>query len=157
MNPQGEKVVFDCMIFVQALLSPGGPAGSCLSLCEASNVRLICSRTTLAEVRRIIDRPNIRKRRPQLTDTVIRNFIIRILQVVEISAEPQRRFPYPRDPDDEPYLNLAIAENADYLVSRDNDLLDLAKPDNSDGLRLRQEAPNLRIVDPIEFLRDHSS
>ena len=34
-------------------------------------------------------------------------------------------FTLARDPDDEPYLNLAIAVSADYLVTRDNDMLDL--------------------------------
>ena len=34
-------------------------------------------------------------------------------------------FAYPRDPKDEPYVNLAVAAAADYVVTRDKDLLDL--------------------------------
>ena len=41
----------------------------------------------------------------------------------------KRRFGYPRDPDDEPYLNLAIKAKADFIVTRDKDLLDLMKWD----------------------------
>jgi predicted nucleic acid-binding protein len=51
-----------------------------------------------------------------------------------------------RDPDDEPYLNLAIAAKASFLVSRDNDLLDLMKDD-----AFRKAYPDLAIVDPPTF------
>lgn len=54
-----------------------------------------------------------------------------------------------RDPDDEPYLNLALAARAHYLVSRDNGLLDLMQ--NED---FRSRYPELRIVEPIDLLRD---
>ena len=68
--------------------------------------------------------------------------------------EVPRLFVYERDPKDEPYINLAIAAGASYLVSRDADILDLAERDNHDGARLRRYAPNLRILDPASFLAD---
>ena len=46
-----------------------------------------------------------------------------------------------------PYLNLALAARVGYLVSRDNDLLDLMK----DAWFLGK-FPQLRIVDPVTFL-----
>lgn len=36
-----------------------------------------------------------------------------------------KQFSYERDPKDEPYVNLALAAGAKYLVTRDKDLLDL--------------------------------
>lgn len=54
-----------------------------------------------------------------------------------------------RDPKDEPYLNLAIATKAEYLVTRDRDLLDLMH-DSS----FQQRYPDLRILDPVEFLNE---
>ena len=59
---------------------------------------------------------------------------------------------YERDPDDEPYLNLAIAAGAQYLVSRDNDLLDLQNPDSKPGQQLRALLPRLTILDPVDFI-----
>jgi hypothetical protein len=67
---------------------------------------------------------------------------------------PPRRFLFNRDPKDEPYINLEIAAQAEFLVSRDNDILDLAKPDDADAVRLRAIAPDIRIVEPREFVRD---
>ena len=58
-------------------------------------------------------------------------------------------FEYPRDPKDEPYINLAIATDADYLASRDKDLLDLLRdPD------FTMRFPNIRVLDPASLLRE---
>ncbi len=55
----------------------------------------------------------------------------------------------PRDPKDEPYLDLAIAAKAHYLVSRDLDLLDLMH-----DASFRQSQPGLVILDPAAFLQE---
>ncbi len=51
-------------------------------------------------------------------------------------------------PNDLPYLNLAVASRAEFLVSWDDDLLDLMQ-DPSFVARF----PRLRIVNPVTFLR----
>ena len=56
-------------------------------------------------------------------------------------------FSFPRDPDDEPYVDLAIATQSSFLVSRDSDLLDLMKDEAS-----RTAYPGLTILDPVAFL-----
>ncbi len=61
-------------------------------------------------------------------------------------------FQCPRDPDDEHILNLAIVSNAQFLVTRDNDLLDLMKEDNPDGQAYRRHCPGLTILNPVAFL-----
>jgi putative PIN family toxin of toxin-antitoxin system len=58
-----------------------------------------------------------------------------------VPAEVPRTLTLPRDPKDEPYLNLALAVGAQYLVSRDKDLLDLM----NDG-SFRQRYPDLTIL-----------
>ena len=62
-------------------------------------------------------------------------------------------FTYERDPRDEKYINLAIASNAHYLVSRDKDLLDLRKEDLPEGQGFRAQFPSLQILDPVDFLK----
>ena len=54
---------------------------------------------------------------------------------------------FPRDPDDEHVLNLAIEAKARYLVSRDYDLLELMN-----NLEFQDRYPNLTILDPVAFL-----
>ncbi len=53
-----------------------------------------------------------------------------------------------RDPTDSIFLNIAITCDADYLVSRDKDLLEL----NKDGFLLASY-PKLKIVGPYDFLQ----
>ena len=58
-----------------------------------------------------------------------------------------KRFPW-NAPKDEPYLDLAVAAGARYLVSRDRDLLDLMN-----DAQFRQRFPELIVLDPPAFLR----
>jgi predicted nucleic acid-binding protein len=60
-------------------------------------------------------------------------------------------FSCPRDPDDEPYVNLAVAAGARYLVTRDKDLLDLMEDAD-----FRRRFATLAILDPAAFLLERS-
>jgi predicted nucleic acid-binding protein len=64
----------------------------------------------------------------------------------------QRNFPT-RDPDDEPYINLAVEARADYLVIRDKDLLDLMTAYAPEAKEFRQKFRFLRVIEPPEFLK----
>jgi len=61
---------------------------------------------------------------------------------------------FPRDHDDEPYIDLAAAVNADYLVSRDHDLLSLATDHTIQAKEFRQRFPRLSVVDPVGFISE---
>jgi len=63
-------------------------------------------------------------------------------------------FRLPRDPDDELYINLALAGNAHYLITRDRDLLDLAARATREAQYLHRLRPELRILDPVALLRE---
>lgn len=89
-----------------------------------------------------------------MTDELIGRFLTALRKRATVFPGVRRLFIYERDPKDEPYINLAIAAGARYLVSRDTDILDLAGSNNPDGVRLRRYAPQLRILDTISFLAD---
>ena len=59
-----------------------------------------------------------------------------------------------RDPKDEPYLNLAIATKTSFIVSRDNDLLDLMRWDQAEGREFQKRFRFLRVVTPEAFLTE---
>jgi predicted nucleic acid-binding protein len=61
-------------------------------------------------------------------------------------------FSYQRDPDDAHYVNLAIAAQAELIVSRDRDLLDLMDPTKPEAADFQRRFPQVRIVDPVGFL-----
>lgn len=145
------RAVFDCMIFLQGAARPDGPAAACLRLAEAGGVDLCLSEAVLAEVRDVLTRPKIRQCFPALTDELVNGFLDRVRLHASVLSEVPSTISYPRDPKDEKYLNLAVAAQAAYLVSRDNDLLDLMNAGQEDTFRTRY--PMIAILDPVAFLR----
>lgn len=147
------RAVFDCNVFVQSLLNPEGIAAKCLELVKNKRVSLFVSKDSLDEFRDVIFRPNIFSKLPNLTSAQIEAFIDDILSISSILKIVPSIFKFPRDPKDEKYINLAIEANADYVVSRDNDLLDLMTQFSIEAKEFRQRYRSLKIVEPIEFLR----
>ncbi len=64
-----------------------------------------------------------------------------------------KHFTLSRDPKDEKYINLVVEARAHYIVSRDNDLLDLMTNFDAESKAFRQKFRRLKIVEPVEFLR----
>jgi putative PIN family toxin of toxin-antitoxin system len=151
--PEPPRAVFDCMTFLQATARPTGPAAACLRLLEAGAVGLFVSDDVLREVEDVLSRPNLRRKNPLLTDQAVRLLLDRLAQLATRLDPVPFQFPYPRDPKDEPYLNLAIAAGASYLVTWDKDLLDLMA-DNPDGTAFRSRFSGLLILTPVAFLRE---
>lgn len=153
MIEENIKAVFDCGVFLQGLISKSGPAVACLELVEQGKVKLFVSEETLAKVKDVLSRPNLRKRNPDLTDEKVEMLIETLLQKGEFIKTVPSHFTYSRDPNDEPYINLAVEANAHFLVSRDNDLLDLMTGFTDECKDLRRRFRKLKIVNPIEFLK----
>jgi len=151
--PNRPRAVFDCVIFLQAAISNRGPAAIAFTAVEAGRVELLIADAILLEVEGVLNRPNIQRKFPQLSPDRIAAFLGRISDLATLVKDVSSDFRYERDPDDEPYLNLAIVSKAEYLVTRDRDLLDLTRGNNSDGQRLRLQAPLLHILDPVAFLQ----
>lgn len=148
------RAVFDCMVFLQGAARRESPAGACLLLAELEAVELCLSEEILSEIRDVLARPSLRQKFPVLSDELVQRFLTAIEKRAVVFPEVPRVFVYERDPKDEPYINLAIAAGASYLVSRDNDVLGLAKLSNPDGGRLQGHAPHLQILDPVSFLAE---
>ncbi len=145
-------VVYDCMIFLQGAARPNGPAAACLDLAQEGRVLLHLSAALLLEIRDVLTRPKIQRKYPVLTEDFVEVFLEKLLSRAVYFAEVPCVFHYERDPKDEPYLNLAIAVNAQYIVSRDRDLLDLMDAARADGREFRGRFPALAVVDPVSFL-----
>ena len=115
--------------------------------------KLTVSPETLLEIRDVLERPNLVARFPNTSLEQIDAFLDEVLSfAVEIKNVPPK-FQYQRDPDDEPYINLAVEAKADYIVSRDKDLLDLMTDFTDEAKGFRQRFRPLKIVEPFEFLQ----
>lgn len=146
------KAVFDCGVFLQGLISKSGPAVACLELVEQEKIKLVTSEDTLAEIKDVLSRSRLREKNPDLTDEKVEQLIEMLLEKGEFIKKVPQHFEFSRDPNDEPYINLAIEANAVFLVSRDNDLLDLMTGYTDECKDFRRRFRKLKIVDPVEFL-----
>jgi len=141
------------VVCLQGAAREAGPAGACFRLMKDGQITVCVSLDTLAEVSDVLTRPKSRQRFKTLTPDRVEAFL-RELRAAAVLLDPiPHVFTYPRDPDDEPYVNLALAAGANYLVTWDKDLLDLMSEAAPEGQDFRQRSPNLVILTPPDFLR----
>ncbi len=146
------RVVFDCNIYLQALARKDGPAARCVELAIAASFDLVVTDETIAEFHRVTSRPKVRKKFLLATDEDIRKFADRVFSVATRIESVPEVFNLKRDPEDSKYINLAVAAHAKFIVSRDNDLLDLMTGTDEDAETFRKTCPDLAILDPVAFL-----
>lgn len=147
------RVVFDCNVLLQAAAREKSVAAKCLNLAESGLVQICVSREVLAEAEDVLNRPEIRAHFPDLSDETVGAFLKRLEKLSALVRPVPKKFSYPRDEDDEPYINLAVAAGADFIVSRDRDLLDLMTGHADECKEFRQRFRPLKVIEPAEFLR----
>jgi uncharacterized protein len=154
MSEEPPHVVFDCNVFVQAIANEESAAARALELLDEDAITLFISDAVLSEIQDVLSRPYIRQLMPNITDERVDALLRRLKrEAVHIKNVPEE-FRYERDPKDERYVNLAIITNARYLVSKDKDLLDLVDPSVKGSESFRTRYPMLRILKPIDFLKE---
>jgi putative PIN family toxin of toxin-antitoxin system len=152
MNRSRPDVVFDCNVFLQALARAKGPAAEALRLVEQNHLTLHLSRAILRELGRVLAYPEVQQKNPAVTDEGIDAFLSRISFRGVLHRIVPHIYDFPRDHDDEPYIDLAGAVNADYLITRDKDLLSLAMDHTVEAKQFRQRFPRLSVLNPVDFL-----
>jgi putative PIN family toxin of toxin-antitoxin system len=145
------RVVYDCNVYIQAIISPNGPSGHCLQRFRNGEVQLFISAFLLIEIRESVLKISPRYR---INIDHAEALIAGLALAATIVADVPPRWSYDRDPDDAHYVNLALATHARLIVSRDKDLLDLMKPDLPEAADFQHQFPTLRILDPVQFLRE---
>lgn len=140
------------MVFLQAVANDDSPAAKIFELIESGEVRLYVNEQILREVREVMDRPRLRAGLAGLTDERIEAFFLRLEREAFWLREVAPKFDFRRDPKDAPYVNLAVAAAADFIISRDNDLLDLMSKYDDDSKEFRQRFRPLKVITPEAFL-----
>jgi putative PIN family toxin of toxin-antitoxin system len=153
MTPAPVRVVFDCNIYFQALISPHGPAAACLLAAMRGQVELFCSEYVVGEFRDVASRPELRARF-RITDERVDRIVEAAREAATFIDHVPEVYTHPVDPDDSHYVNLALATNARLLVSRDKHLLKLVDVRSAEGRDFTARFPQLRILEPAPFLRE---
>lgn len=153
MKEEKPVVVFDTGCVLQAALNPAGPAADALDLLDQDKIAVYTSPRLRSEYEDVLYRPAIRAKNPHITDTQIEAGLARFDLKAIRGLNPPPYVSYPRDPNDEPVINLAIHVDADYIVTRDRDLLELVDESKPEGRFFRQRFPRLSILNPVAFLQ----
>lgn len=152
-SPGRPRPVFDCNTLIQATTFDDGPAAACVRLMDVGRVEVFVSRATLSELRRVLKYENVLGISAQITPARASAFLQRLAFRATLVRHVRHAIDYPRDPADEPYIDLAATVKADYLVSRDRDLLSLMTGHSALCRQFRRLTRPLQVVDPVTFLR----
>lgn len=99
------------------MISGRGPAAACIERLKAGQFVLLLSHSLLAELREVPLRPELRSRYSQLSPERVHRFAREVQAMCVVIASPPNALKLPRDPDDKPVIDLAVAGNADYIVT----------------------------------------
>ncbi len=120
--PAVPRVVLDTNTVLSALVFSGGRLAQLRSAWQQARFEPLASKATVAELVRVLAYPKF-----GLTPEEQRELLCDYLPyavTVRIPGKPPRT-PACRDPADLPFLQLAVAGKADFLVSGDRDLLSI--------------------------------
>lgn len=145
--------VYDCNIIWQSFFFGNGVSAKCKKLVDDNVITLFLSAEVLEEMREVMSRPEFLSRFETITETMIEKYLEQLAKKSVFIRSVPEKFTFSRDSDDEPYINLAIESKADYIVTRDKDLLDLMTQFDVEGKQFRQKTRPLKIVEPLEFLK----
>jgi len=152
--PDLPRLVLDTNTLLSGLANRNSAAGRVLGFCENRRALLLMSRPIQAEYRRVLGSSEMLGRNPHITTESIELVLRRLRYVGLYVGHVTTRFRFDRDPDDEPFIELAIEGAASHLVTSDNDLLALTHGHDDTAKRLRQRAPRLCVMRAVEFLRE---
>lgn len=113
-------------MLVSAAISAAGPPRQILAAWVDGRFELVISPALLDELRDVLDRPKFRR---WISAAVALEFIDGLADDALVLGDPPALPGVSPDPDDDYLIALARAAGADYLVSGDGHLLQLADPD----------------------------
>ena len=131
------KIVLDTNVLVSGLLSPYRAPGAIVRMVAADTIQLCFDARILSEYRSVLKRPGFKLNQEKVSI---------LLQQIEscgflVSTEPLR-YKLP-DKNDEPFLEVAITSNAEYLVTGNTKHFP------------RQKFYDVKVVTPVDFLKEY--
>lgn len=121
------RIVLDTNILVSGTFFPKGNEARLLQHVFEGNITLSSSLEILEEFREVLSRDKF-----ELTTEELQTIFEKIVSWCGIVLSTRQATSRCRDPDDQKFLDCAVAAKADYLVTGDPDLLTMKKADGSE-------------------------
>lgn len=137
------RIVLDTNVLVSGLISPSGAPAQIQAAWRRGDFELVTSAPLLDELAEVLSYPRIRNRLGWTGEELFE--FIEFFRATAIVTSPSESLELARDPDDGRVLEAAQASHADYVVTGDNDLLDLR---TFVGIPILTPAVFLRLITP---------
>jgi putative PIN family toxin of toxin-antitoxin system len=134
------RVVVDTSVIVSAFLQPAGTSRKAFTEVTKKH-QLLISVETVQELNAVLLKPKFQDVFNSTLRAEIFSILLRVGEVVEVRSGVALS----RDPSDDKFLNLAIDGGADFLISRDPDLLTLKK------------IKTCRILSPADYMSEFAA
>jgi putative PIN family toxin of toxin-antitoxin system len=144
--------VLDTNTVVRGLIYSTSHAAEILRACDRRTIIPLLSKPVLAEYREVLAYPQVTRNHPHITPDVVDVALRRLKYVSDYHSPVRVKFRLERDPDDEPFVELAITCSASHLITGDNDLLSLMHGHTDAAKRFRQRLPNTTILSASAFV-----
>ena len=118
------RVVLDSNVVVSALLFRQGKLAWLRASWQSGHFIPLASRATIEEILRVIGYEKFRLGKAQLEEVAA--LYLPHVEIITVTESARRKLPVCRDPEDQEFLALANAGNADVIVTGDKALLELA-------------------------------
>lgn len=129
------RIVLDTNVCLDLFLFRDPACAPLMAALQAGRVQAVCRDDVREEWRRVLHYPQLpidEAIRPGLSEAF--DCLIQYLPVAELSAGDAARLPRCGDPDDQKFMELALATRAHWLLSKDNELLKLDRRAHGAGL-----------------------
>jgi putative PIN family toxin of toxin-antitoxin system len=138
------------MVFLQAAINPHRQYATFKAV-EDKRLTLCTSPELIAEVRDVLTRLSLVTKFSTLTLERVSGFLDKVNLLATSFANLSNTFTLPQHPNDDHLFNLAIHAKAQYLVTWETRILNLATETTAEAVLLRKLAPGLWIVTPKQL------
>lgn len=130
-------VVLDTNVIISGTFWAGA-SSKIIRLVETGKIKLILSAAIVAEYEEILDSDEIREKVGHHEERM--RAIHKVLQLGTLIETTEHIYVIQDDPDDDKFIEAAVAGNAQFIISQDKHLLNL------------KAYKNIKVIEPEEFL-----
>ena len=118
------RVVLDTNVLISAFVSSKGAPAQIFDLWREGKLEIVTSQEAIDEIKRVLTYPRIRGRL-RYSDEQVQQFLSLLKEDAVFLENLSVTAVVAADPDDDKFLALALASQAQYIVSGDGHLLDV--------------------------------